>query len=154
MRSRVSDLSSQSDNAASFNNGLCMRLDFIEYITEFFISLWRRILLACVITVTLTHWGRDTMDAISQTTFANAFSWMKMFKFLLKFHWSLFLRAQLTIFQHWFRWWLGADQATSHYLNQWWLNYWRIYASLGLNELSSIHSLLSWITDCSSRTSS
>ena len=27
------------------------------------------------------------------------------------------------------------DQATSHYLNQWWLNYWRIYASLGLNEL-------------------
>ena len=28
-----------------------------------------------------------------------------------------------------------ADQATSHYLNQWWLVYWRIYASLGLNEL-------------------
>ena len=26
-------------------------------------------------------------------------------------------------------------QATSHYLNQWWLVYWRIYASLGLNEL-------------------
>ena len=24
-------------------------------------------------------------------------------------------------------------QATSHYLNQWWLVYWRIYASLGLN---------------------
>ena len=23
-------------------------------------------------------------------------------------------------------------QATSHYLNQWWLDYWRIYASLGL----------------------
>ena len=36
---------------------------------------------------------------------------------------------------HWFRQWLGADQATSHYLNQWWLIYWRIYASLGLNEL-------------------
>ena len=29
-----------------------------------------------------------------------------------------------------------ADQATSHYLNQWWSIYWRIYASLGLNELS------------------
>ena len=29
----------------------------------------------------------------------------------------------------------GADQATSHYLNQWWLDYWCIYASLGLNEL-------------------
>ena len=31
--------------------------------------------------------------------------------------------------------WLGAVQAPSHYLNQWWLVYWRIYASLGLNEL-------------------
>ena len=26
-----------------------------------------------------------------------------------------------------FRLWLGADQATSHYLNQWWLHCWRIY---------------------------
>ena len=31
--------------------------------------------------------------------------------------------------------WLGADQATSHYLNQLWLVYRRTYASLGLNEL-------------------
>ena len=90
----------------------------------------------------LTHWGRDNMAAISQTTLSNAFSWMKMFKFRLKFHWSLFLRVQFTIFQHWFRQWLGADQATSHYLKQWWLDYWRIYASLGLNELmSSTHAL-------------
>ena len=29
---------------------------------------------------------------------------------------------------------LGADQATSHYLNQWWLDDRRIYASLGPNE--------------------
>ena len=50
-----------------------------------------------------THWDRDEMDAISQTTFWSAFSWMKMFEFRLKFHWSLFLRVQLTIFQHWFR---------------------------------------------------
>ena len=49
--------------------------------------------------VGLTHWGQDKTDAISQTTFSNAFSWMKMFEFLLKFHWSLFLRVQLTIFQ-------------------------------------------------------
>ena len=75
------------------------------------------------------------MDAISQTIFSGAFSWMRKFEFRLKFHWSLFLRVQLTIFQHWFRQWLGADQATSHYLNQWWLFYWRIFASLGLNEL-------------------
>ena len=51
----------------------------------------------------LTHWGRDKMDAISQTTFSNACSWMKMFEFRLKFHWSLFSRVQLTISQHWFR---------------------------------------------------
>ena len=51
----------------------------------------------------LTHWGRDKMDATSQTTFSSAFSWMKMYKFRLKFHWNLFLRVQLTIFHHWFR---------------------------------------------------
>ena len=62
------------------------------------------------------------MPAIFQTTFSNAFSWMKMFEFRLTFHWILFPGVKLTIFQHWFRLWLGAVQATSHYLNQWWLN--------------------------------
>ena len=84
----------------------------------------------------LTHWGRDKMAAISQTTLSNAFSWMKMLECRLKFHWSLFPRVQLTIFQHWFRQWLCADQATSHYLNQWWLDHRRIYVSFGLNELT------------------
>ena len=88
----------------------------------------------------LTHWGRDEMNNISQTTFLNAFSSMEMFEFRLKFHWSLFPRVQFTIFQPWFRWWLGAVQATSHYLNQWWIVYRRINASLGLNELTR-HSL-------------
>ena len=69
---------------------------------------------------TLTHGGRDKMDAISRTTFSSAFCRTKMFEFRLHFHWSLFLRVQLTIFQHWCRYWLGAEQATSHYLNQWW----------------------------------
>ena len=50
----------------------------------------------------LTHWGRDKMDGISQTTFSSAFSWMKMFEFQLKFQWHLFLRVQSIIFQHWF----------------------------------------------------
>ena len=81
-----------------------------------------------------THWGRDKMAAIFQTTLWNGFSWMKMYEFRLTFHWSLFLGVQLTLFQHWFRWWLGADQATSHYLNQWWLDYRRIYSWLGLNK--------------------
>ena len=45
-----------------------------------------------------THWGRDKTDTLQRT-----FSSMKMFEFRLKIHWSLFLRVQLTIFQHWFR---------------------------------------------------
>ena len=44
----------------------------------------------------LTHWGRDKIDAILQTAFSNTISWMKMFEFRLKFHWSLFLKVQLT----------------------------------------------------------
>ena len=56
-------------------------------------------------------WGWDKMAAIFQRTFSNTFSWMKMNEFQLKFHWSLFPRVKLTIFKHWFRLWLGADQA-------------------------------------------
>ena len=41
----------------------------------------------------LTHWSRDKMAAISQTTFSSAFSWMKMFDFWRKFHWTLFLKV-------------------------------------------------------------
>ena len=36
--------------------------------------------------VTLTHWSRDKMAAIFQTTFSKAFSWMKMYEFRLRFH--------------------------------------------------------------------
>ena len=68
----------------------------------------------------LSQWPLDKVAAISQTTFSNAFSWMKNFVFWFEFEWSLFLRFQLTIFQYLLRWWLGADQATSHYLNQHW----------------------------------
>ena len=59
------------------------------------------------------------MAAIFQTTFSNTFSWMKMYEFQLRFHWSLFLRVQLIISQHWFRQWFGTGQATSHCLNHW-----------------------------------
>ena len=51
----------------------------------------------------LTHWGPGKIAAISQTTVSNAFNWMKMYEFRLRFHWDLFLRFYLTIFQHWFR---------------------------------------------------
>ena len=59
--------------------------------------------LASVSTTELTHWGRDKIDAISQTTFSCAFSSMKIVAFLLNFHWNMFARVQLTINQHWFR---------------------------------------------------
>ena len=35
---------------------------------------------------------------------------------LIEFSLGLLLRAQLTIRQHWFRQWVGAEQATSHYI--------------------------------------
>ena len=79
----------------------------------------------------LKHWGQDKMAAILQTTVSNAFSWMKMFESCWKFHWGLFVRFELTIFQQWF------SSVPSHYLKQWWLVCWRIYASLGLNELKA-----------------
>ena len=37
----------------------------------------------------------------------NAFSWMRMFEFRLIFHWSMFLKVKLAIFQHWFRYGLA-----------------------------------------------
>ena len=43
----------------------------------------------------LTQWGRDRMDAISQTTFSSAFSWIKMFELRFIFHWGLFLRVSI-----------------------------------------------------------
>ena len=74
------------------------------------------------------HWGRDKIADISQT-FSNAFSWMKIYEFRLKFHWSLFPNVQLIIL----------------------MIYWRkIYASLDLSELmqnrhhSTANTLGSW----------
>ena len=59
------------------------------------------------------------MAAISQTTFSNAFSRIKMYKFRLGFHWNLFLRFELTIFQDWF------------ILTSWWRDYCAV-CSLGM----------------------
>ena len=76
------------------------------------------------------------MAAISQTTCSNAFSWMKVFEFKIKFHWNTFLGVQLTICQHWFRWWLGPIQVTGHFLNQCWPSSpMHIYAAPGGDEL-------------------
>ena len=70
---------------------------------QYQVAHWWRTMRVSQLSLLLTHWGRDKMDAILQTISSNAFSWMKMFQLRLKFHWSLFPRVQLTIFQHWFR---------------------------------------------------
>ena len=55
------------------------------------------ITLGCIVSSGLIYWGQNKMDTIFHTTFSNAFSWLKMYEFQLRFHWSLFLRVQLTI---------------------------------------------------------
>ena len=51
----------------------------------------------------LPHLQLDKMPAISQMIYSDAFSWMKKFVSCLNCHWSLFLRVQLKMNQHWFR---------------------------------------------------
>ena len=53
--------------------------------------------------VNLTHLPLTKMASVSQTIYSDAFYRMQIFSFWLQFHWSVFLRVQLTITQHWFR---------------------------------------------------
>ena len=65
---------------------------------------------------------------------------MKMIEFRLEFQWNLFPEVQMTISQHWFRQWLGAEQATSHYLNQCWHTvHRRIYVVQGGDESNNTY---------------
>ena len=66
-----------------------------------------------------THLPLHKMVAISQTMFSYVLSWRKGFPFWLKLHWSFFFKGpKLIVTQHWFRYWLGAEWATSHHLDQ------------------------------------
>ena len=92
-------------------------------------------LLGIVAVCCLTYRGR----AILQTAFSNAFSWMENFVFRFEFDSSLFPWAQLTVNQHWFRKWLGIEQARDIIWLGIGLVYWRIYAPplfTGLGELN------------------
>ena len=73
-----------------------------------------------------SHWGRDKIAAISQMTFSNAFSSIKNVRILIKISWKFVPKVWINNIP-------ALVQTTSHYLNQWWLSYWHIYASLGLN---------------------
>ena len=85
-----------------------------------------------------TNRARHFPNDILKYILLNENIWISI-RFSLKFVPSF----QLKINQHWFRKWLGTGQAASHYLNQWWLIYWRIYASIGLNE----HQLMAGVTN-------
>ena len=50
----------------------------------------------------LTHLLLDKLASFRQAKFSDTFSWIKSFVFWSIFHWIMFLRAQLTINQHWF----------------------------------------------------
>ena len=74
----------------------------ISYTGKITSLYWIRALV-CQFANGLTPLPLDKMATILQTIFSDAFSWMKNVVFWLKFHWSLFLRVQLTITQHWVR---------------------------------------------------
>ena len=44
--------------------------------------------------------NQNAMIFILLMTFSNSCAWMKIYEFRLMFHWSFFLRFELTIFQH------------------------------------------------------
>ena len=82
--------------------------------------------------------GRQFPDDIFKCIFL-----MKISALWLRFHWSLFPRVQLTIFQHWFAW-----PAPSHYLNQWWS---RMVAHIWVTRPQCVNSLWRSETICRHR---
>ena len=80
---------------------------------------------------------RHFADDIFKYIFLNDNVWIS-----LKISLIFVLRLKLPILQHRFRSWLGTDQATSHYLNQFWLVYWCMYVSFSLNELNKSYLIL------------
>ena len=82
--------------------------------------------------VFITHWGRDKMAAIFQTTFLNGFSWMKMYEF----RWMMMVRLpthicitppQWQLGHHRWYWrlllWQGI-MANLHFQCPLWLHHW------------------------------
>ena len=69
--------------------------------------------------IELIHRGQDRMAAVLQLHFQMHFLEWKWLCCYSNFT-EMFPVVHLSICQHWLRWWLGAAQATSHYLIQWW----------------------------------
>ena len=86
-----------------------------------------------------THRGWEKMAAISQAIFSSLFSCMKIFVFWLQYRWELPQRVQLTKHS------IGSDNRLAPNRRQAIIGsndglfYWRIYASLGLDELKTVN---------------
>ena len=63
--------------------------------------------------VLLTHWDRDRIATIYQTTSLKAFSWIKIYVFWLKFHLILLLRVELTTLPQIMAWRRSGDRPLS-----------------------------------------
>ena len=85
----------------------------------------------CINTLRPRQDGRCFVDNIFKRIFLN-----EKYGFQLKFHWSLFLRVQLTISKHWLRSWLFAELAQYTIWTSGGPVHWRINATLGDNELT------------------
>ena len=68
----------------------------------------------------LPHLPLDKMAAILADDIFKCIFMNKNYRIPNKIALKFFPWVQLTMNQHWFRQWLGAEHATSHYLNQCW----------------------------------
>ena len=112
-------ISERSDNSKYKSRGFETLRDLTE---RRLFGYWDGAQVFCKAGLKLTHLHLNKMATIvAEYIFkCNAFHWIKMIKFRFKFHWNFLTGVQWTINQHWFRLWLGAEETTSHYLNQWW----------------------------------
>ena len=92
-------------------------------------------------TLRLRQNGRNFADDIFKCIFLNENAWI-LLKISLKFVPKVRINNIPALVQI-MAWRRPCDY---HYLNQWWLVYWRIYASLGLNELMV---LIAWVQHAS-----
>ena len=96
-----------------------------------FLSSLFDLIMICLNTLRPRQNGRHFADNMFKCIFLNEYVWI-LNEISPKFVPKGSINNNPALFQ--IR--LGAVQATSYYLNQWCLVHWRIYASLGLNELS------------------
>ena len=72
-----------------YSSYIVIRVCPMKYEHDCVVFCWYHV----AVVIGLTHWGREKMTAISQTTFSNAFPWIQTFEFYIKFHWNMFFRV-------------------------------------------------------------